>query len=332
MTLPSSGNSISLSQLRTEYTNLGSSAEVKLSSFYYGASQTKFYLPRNNCTDAVRGTVSDSPTHPGRVPHLQGIPQVSNPIGNTPIRFSQFYGKTYYYAPITASSINGSNNAQSFSPSTIENQAPDGKQNNENAVFIDLNVTGECRASSTGSYALTIGTKQRTNTTVWINVTGNVKGKGGAGGKGNCVSAGGESGGPALQAQCHTFLNNTGRIYGGGAGGSGGSNSNETWNECWFCGPTNRSYGGGGGGGGSGGGPGGPGGPGCSANFNNGGNDGGSGGWGDAAASGGGGGSPRGGGGGNYGNGSAFVKSSGMYYKRTSTGTILGASPSTPST
>lgn len=339
MTLQSSGQ-IALSDLRTEYTSLGSLSEVKLSSFYYGASATKAYLPRNSCTDAIRANTD----HPGYIPHLQGIPAVSNPVGNQPIRFSQFYSMTYYYAPQTDSTISG--DAKTFNVNIIESDGL--KSNTINSAFIDLQVNGEMRATSTGNRALTINAKNRTHTTVWVNVQSNkrILGKGGAGGNGN--NGQGQSGGDAFHTSSHTFIVNNGKIYGGGGGGRASDCKTQSYNECYCCNQTNASVGGCGGGGGKGGGNGGLAGPACAANFKNDGFNGSTGDWNDSGSGGAGGSGTRcpsicigtnpGGGGGGWGSaggnggaggGAAFKKKSGLYHKFLTSGSTAGGTSGT---
>ena len=65
MTLQSSGQ-IALSDLRTEYTNLGSTAKVAMNEFYYGST----YLQKNKCTDQAR---TDS-SHPTKASHFDNVP------------------------------------------------------------------------------------------------------------------------------------------------------------------------------------------------------------------------------------------------------------------
>lgn len=260
MTLPASGNSISMSQMRSEYTNLQSLTEVRLSSFYYGASKTSSYLAKNKCSDAIR-TYTD---HPGYTPHLSGIPAVSDPIGGSPIKLSQFYSKTYYFAPQTESNVSGTN--VGFNPKTEEGNAL--KSNSNNSTFIDVSLSGECNSNSTGSSGLNIGTKDRDHTTVYLTVPSGQRiiGKGGKGGDGN--SGNGSPGGHALTSQIHIFLNNQGRVYGGGGGGGASGCNSTSFKECYCCGDSNGSVGGCGGGGGKGGGEGGSGaGANCGGNF-----------------------------------------------------------------
>lgn len=343
MTLPTSGT-IKMSQMRTEYTDLGALSQVRLRDFYYGASVTKSYLPKNSCTDAVRANTS----HPGYTPHLEGIPAVSSPVGSLPIKLSQFYGKSYYYAPQTDSTISG--NVKTFNVNTIESAAL--KSNTINSAFIDLQVNGEMRATATNNRALTINAKKRSHTTVWVNNTSRILGKGGRGGNGGGSSGSkGQNGGDAFYSSSHTFINNNGKIYGGGGGGGGGRCNNRSYNECYCCNVTNAGVGGGGGGGGKGGGDGGNGGSACAANFKNNGNNGSAANWNDTGGGGSGGSGtkcpsvclsmdPGGNGGGwastggsgNGGGGSggvAFKKKSGLYMKITKTGSIAGSTSGT---
>lgn len=348
MTLPASGNPISMSQMRTEYTELQSQSQVRLSDFYYGASKTKSYLPKNSCTDAVRATASDATKHPGFTPHLEGIPEVSSPVGSAPIKLSQFYSKSYYFAPQDDSSISGTNVI--FDPKVEEDNAL--KTNAINSTFIDVNVSSECNSDNTSKAGVTISTKQRSHTTVWLNIPSNQRiiGKGGKGGDANGNA--GSDGGNAITSNIHIFLNSQGRTYGGGGGGGASGCNSRTFQECYCCGSSSGSVGGCGGGGGAGGGAGGAGGGAdCGGNFATSGfsgtaggsaNDstGGAGGSGSRyldstvdgvsininanAGSGGGGWGAAGGGGGSNGNGGAAGKAlyvkSGMYRKILTTG------------
>lgn len=358
MTLPDRGsvppavptNSISLSQLRTEYTDADADSKVKLSSFYYGNSQTSAYLAKNTCTDAVRGTANDATKHPGLTPHLEGIPEVSDPIGSQPIKLSQFYGKTYYYAPISPTKVTGDNSSYTFNPKTIENLSL--KTNTENSAFMDLSLEkNDLRAASTDGVALTVQDKKRDHTSVCIILKSGsrIVGKGGAGGQGSCSSADGKKGGDAIKTNVHTFLKNSGRVLGGGGGGGGGGSFRIQWNECWVCGPTSRWYAGGGGGGGKGGGSGASSTTsGCPANFQAGGNSGSDGNYQNSGTGGQGGNQQvKGGNGGGWGEagedgtnsqrnggeggaaGRALIRKSGMFFKIISTGTISGTTTGT---
>ena len=349
MTLTSSGQ-ISMQDLKKEYTDLSDKAEVRLSSFYYGKSTTSSYLAKNACSDAIRATISDSTKHPGFTPHLEGIPAVSDPVGDTPIKLTHFYGKSYYYAPQSASNVSGDNTV--FNPAIEEGNAL--KSNTINSAFIDVNASGQNRGTTTSNPGLTIATKNRSHTTVWLNIPSDQRiiGKGGAGGNGNDNN--GNPGGHAIQSNIHIFLNNNGRVLGGGGGGGASGCATRTFKEAYCAGNSNGSVGGCGGGGGKGTGAGGsPSGANCGGNFPTDGfggdaadesNDGagGSGGSGtryldstvdgtaiycnaNAAAAGGGWGS---GGGNSSGNGGAAGKAlyvaSGMYRKITASGIIAG--------
>lgn len=249
MTLQSSG-AIRMSDLRTEYTDLPSGGEVKLSDFYYGST----YLQKNACTDAVRGTASDTNKHPGYTPHFEGIPSLSTP--KVEINLTDFYGKSYYYAPQTASSISGGTN-QSFNPKTVE--ADSLKSNTINSAFIVLNTSGTIDSTSTSSAALSIGTKNRSHTSVYLNNAsgGRIFGKGGKGGNAN--SGAGAAGGDAVESEIHLFLNNNGRVFGGGGGGAASGCTYRTFKEAYCANDSLGNVGGCGGGGGKGGGAGGKG-------------------------------------------------------------------------
>lgn len=267
MTLQSSGQ-ISLADLRTEYTNLGSRASVKLSDFYYGSTHVK----RNKCTDQARTDTS----HPTYSIHFVGIPV----LGSSQIKLTDFYNKVYYYARQQAVQVNGSN--VQVNVTNIENESL--KSNSNNTVFFDVETSGNCNGSTTSNYALTIPEGSRPNTTCYFTNDYIVYGRGGNGGRGD--GNGGENGGPAFYVSSNLYLKNNNRILGGGGGGGGGSGKTVSYNECYCCNVTNAGVGGSGGGGGKGNGQGGPPGSNPGANFQFGGNSGSSG---DANASGGGG-------------------------------------------
>lgn len=259
MTLPSSGQ-ISLANLRTEYTNLGSQASVKMSDFYYGSR----YLRRNRCTDRARTDTS----HPGYTIHFQGIPVVSSPVGSELIRLSQFYGKVYYYARQSNVLVNGTN--ASVNTAGIENEAI--KTNTNNSAFFDVLTTGDCFASSTSNFGLSIAQNNRSHTTCYLINDFRVYGRGGRGGNGGVQAGtesgqGGENGGTALSLATLTYLVNNNRILGGGGGGGGGAARRDSYNECYCCNVTNASIAGSGGGGGKGSGAGGSAGSALAANF-----------------------------------------------------------------
>jgi hypothetical protein len=238
MTLQSSGT-ISLGDLRREYTNLGSNGTVSLSDFYYGST----FVKKNTCTDFAKAS-SDHPTKNSHFPNIQ--------TSKSNIKLSNYYGKTYYYAHNTTLQPSGSN--ASVNTTNIENSAI--KKGQENTVFYDVIINSDCYASSTSNFGLTITAGNIANTTCFLNNSSRIYGKGGAGGPGNAEN--GSSGGPALQIHINTFLYNNGRILGGGGGGGGGGQKLQSYNRCYCCTTGSAGISGGGGGGGKGNGPGGP--------------------------------------------------------------------------
>ena len=253
MTLQSSGQ-IALSDLRTEYTYLGSQGQVAMNDFYYGST----HLKKNKCTDQAR---TDS-SHPTQSIHFQGIPVLATP--RTQINLTNFYGKVYYYARQTVVQVNGSN--ASVNVNNIENEAL--KSNSNNTVFFDLDTTGNCNSTLTSNYGLTVPQGSRANTTCYLTNDYAIYGKGGKGGNGGGSSAErGEDGGTALSVATNVYLKNNNRILGGGGGGGGSNARKDTYNECYCCNITNASVAGSGGGGGKGGGGGGSAGSALGANF-----------------------------------------------------------------
>ena len=240
MTLQSSGQ-ISLSNLRTEYTNLGPQGQVAMNDFYYGST----HLKKNKCTDQARSDAS----HPSKASHFDNVPAV----GGGQIKLTNFYSKVYYYARQTIVQISGSN--ASIDVSGIENEAL--KTNSNNTVFFDAETTGNCNASLTSNYGLTIPQSSRTNTTCYLTNDYAIYGKGGKGADGG---GSGSPGGTAFSVAPNIYLKNNNRILGGGGGGGGSGSKRITFNECYCCSPSNTSIGGSGGGGGKGGGAGGGGG------------------------------------------------------------------------
>lgn len=353
MTLQASGE-ISLKDLRTEYTSAApsSSTETKLSQYYFGSTNLK----KNACATAAYG---DS-NHPGYTPHFENIPLLKNPITDSdPIRLSQFYGKSYYYAPQTASSISGGNE-QSFDPKTIESDAL--KSATINSAFIVLNTSETIASTRTSTPALTVGTKDRSHTTVYINNAsgGRIFGKGGKGGNAN--NGNGAAGGDAIKSSTHLYLNNNGRVFGGGGGGSASGCAFRTFKEAYCANDSLGNVGGCGGGGGKGGGGGGNGIAGsgnCNGQFPSNGFNGSAGNSDDTGAGGAGGSGSRlvdytvdgvaiyvnanaGGTGGGWGSagdnagsgtggaaGRAVVYKSGLYYKSIKAGTIAGTNGAT---
>jgi len=247
MTLPSSGQ-ISLSDLRTEYTNLGSGGRVAMNDFYYGST----HLQKNTCTDQARGDAS----HPTKASHFDNIPAV----GAGQIKLSNFYSKVYYYARQTIARVSGSN--ASINVNVIEDEAL--KKNSNNTVFFVASTNGDCNATSTSNYGLTIPQGGRSNTTCYLINDHAIYGKGGRGGDGN---SSGSPGGTGFSVASNIYLKNNNRILGGGGGGAGGNAKRNSYNECYCCNVTNASIGGSGGGGGKGGGAGGNASAALAANF-----------------------------------------------------------------
>lgn len=250
MTLQSSGQ-IALSDLRTEYTNLNVGAQVSMNEFYYGSTHVK----KNNCTDAARGDTS----HPSQASHFDNIPALSTP--KVQIKLTNFYSRVYYYARQQVVQVSGNN--ATISVTDIENEAL--KTNSGNTVFFDVQTTGNCKATTTSNYGLTIPQGNRANTTCYLTNDYAIYGKGGAGGRGD--GSAGSAGGDAFYVSTNLYLKNNNKILGGGGGGSGGTAKINSYNECYCCNVTNASIAGSGGGGGKGGGAGGPAGSALNANF-----------------------------------------------------------------
>jgi hypothetical protein len=238
MTLQSSGQ-IALSDLRTEYTNLGPQGQVAMNEFYYGST----YLKKNKCTDQAR---TDS-SHPTKASHFDNVPVAG---AGTTIALTNFYNKVYYYARQAVVQLSGNN--ASIDVNTIENESL--KANSNNTVFFDAETTGNCRATLTSNYGLTIPQGARSNTTCYLTNDYAIYGKGGRGGDGG---GSGSPGGTAFSVASNIYLKNNNRILGGGGGGGGSNGKRQTFNECYCCNISNTSIGGSGGGGGKGGGAGG---------------------------------------------------------------------------
>ena len=242
MTLQSSGQ-IALSDLRTEYTNLGPQGQVAMNEFYYGST----HLKKNKCTDQARGDTS----HPTQASHFDNVPS----LATTPkpqIKLTNFYSRVYYYARQTVAQVSGNN--ASVNVNGIEDEAL--KKNSNNTVFFDAETTGNCKATSTGNYALAIPQGSRANTTCYLTNDYAIYGKGGQGGNGG---GSGSPGGTAFYVSSNIYLKNNNRILGGGGGGAGSNGKRQPFNECYCCNVSNTSIGGSGGGGGKGGGGGGSG-------------------------------------------------------------------------
>lgn len=252
MTLQSSGQ-IALSNLRTEYTNLGSTAKVAMNEFYYGSN----YLKKNKCTDQVR---TDS-SHPTKASHFDNIPALSTP--KVQIKLTNFYSRVYYYARQAIVQVSGNNS--SINVNNIENESECLKKNSNNTVFFVAETIDNCKATTTSNNGLTISQGSRPNTTCYLTNDYEIYGKGGKGGDGNGNT--GENGGTALSLALNIYLKNNNRILGGGGGGGGGNARKDTYNECYCCSTTSASIAGSGGGGGKGGGGGGNAGSALSANF-----------------------------------------------------------------
>ena len=252
MTLQSSGQ-IALSDLRTEYTNLGPQGQVAMNEFYYGST----YLKKNKCTDQAR---SDS-SHPTKASHFDNIPVAG---AGTTIALTNFYNKVYYYAKQAVVQLSGNN--ASVDVNAIENEAL--KANSNNTVFFDAETTDNCKATLTSNYGLTIPQGSRSNTTCYLTNDYAIYGKGGKGGNGGGDNAeAGSPGGTAFSVASNIYLKNNNRILGGGGGGGGSNGKSQPFNECYCCNVSNTSIGGSGGGGGKGGGAGGSGGGAPSSNF-----------------------------------------------------------------
>ena len=268
MTLQSSGQ-IALSDLRTEYTNLGVEGTVSMNDFYYGST----HLKKNKCTEQARIDTS----HPTYAAHFQGIPILGS---GSSIKLTQFYSKVYYYAKQTLVQASGSN--VTVNVADIENEAI--KKNSNNTVFFDIETNGNCTATTTSNYGLTIPQGSRTYTTCYFTNDYRIYGKGGSGGNAN--GGGGANGGTAFSVGTGIYLKNNNRILGGGGGGGAGGGKTVSYNECYCCNVSNAGVGGSGGGGGAGGGSGGSAGPNPSANFQYGGASGSSGNYNDSGANG----------------------------------------------
>lgn len=247
MTLPS--GTITFSDLRSEYKNTNSGS-ISINELYYGGS----YLQKNTCTDTVKTYQG-----PGYDLHFKDIPNSSQSLNN----ISNYRGKAYYYARQATATINGYNAV--VSSSSIEDESA--KNNSENSAYYVLSTDGNCVATATNQYGLTIGSGNRNNTTCYFINNNYIYGKGGAGGRGQDGGYNGGDGGPALFHGIYTYLVNNGSILGGGGGGGGGASQKRDYNECYCCNATNYAQAGSGGGGGAGGGSGGPAGSSPGANF-----------------------------------------------------------------
>ncbi len=277
--LPAPGNSISFSQINTEFRgSANSNTQISMSQLGYGGN----VLRSNNCTEQIRGN-SSSPYYANI-----GLLQTYNGAGSN-MTMGNFRSKWIYAAPPgSASTLTGDQDQYNFNAfySGGRNYNPNSDKKNTNPLFIDIINNGTCYSNlrnDSGSYSANIPNEE-SGTIVYLDNNGNIygsAGNGGNGGNGTSTQSGG-SGGPGgngLRSTCERlYLDNGGAIYGGGGGGGGGGSGHNTYNECIFCGPTNEGNGGGGGGGGRGyiGGDGGNGGS-AGANFGSGGSDGGDG-------------------------------------------------------
>jgi len=253
--LPSPGNSISFSQINTEFRGASNAnSQISMSELGYGGN----ILRSNNCTEQIR-TNSDSPYYPNI-----GLLQVYTGPGSN-MNVGNFRSKYIYAAPpIEASVLTGNNDQYNFNSfySNGRNYNPNTDKKNTNVMFIDIRNSGTCYSSLTNnasSYSATIPNEaDKGGTLVYFDNDGNIYGSGGAGG--NAASGlnadNGSPGGPGgngLNSQCERlYINNNGYIYGGGGGGAGGNSTKTTYFQSPGAGPTNIGSGGGGGGGGQG--------------------------------------------------------------------------------
>lgn len=207
MALPSSGP-IKLSNIQTEF---GGTDPVGLNEYYRGGANVP--STPNTVTVPIAGEISSGNFY-------GALRRVNVPLVIT--------SPTYNYA-VYPQAITGTGYVAGISD-----------------VTVTVNPGVVVGSTSTGSYAMTVGSGFNPNDTVTIVNNGVIQGMGGAGGAGTVGSAGGGTGGGggnALYVNRPIKIRNNGSVAGGGGGGGGASGSTPS------KGPI---YSGGGGGGGAG--------------------------------------------------------------------------------
>jgi hypothetical protein len=187
--------------------------------------------------NAYLGKGNDLGAYLSQTFYRSGVGNVTLPAG--PIGMNDTYSMAdYWYGAPVISTPTADFNLNTWATSA----GWDGSRK----VVIVLTNNSYLYASSTGTYALTLGTWPAGSEITFIN-NAYVQGCGGAGGDavtGTASGGNGGAGGPAMYLQYYTLIYNYGAIWagggGGGAGGAGGS----------FFSGTYGSMGAGGGGGG----------------------------------------------------------------------------------
>jgi len=188
--IPSSGQSLSFSSLRTEF--VGGSSAVSLGDLYRGGSNIRAKHPTNNATNDA-----------ANVPE-SGALDVSD-------FYDQGKGFTFTYS----SGATDQNLSDVFGSTDYGVDYP-------KKVVIPSSVT--LGTNNTSEYALEADSGGAGTITITNN--GNIIGAGGAGGSGGSANSGagsaGSSGGDAFKASVAVTLINNGSMLAGGGGGSGG--------------------------------------------------------------------------------------------------------------
>lgn len=227
MTLPTSGNSISFSQIRTEFG--GPTNNINLGSYY----SLDTGIPAS-------GTIKFSDFFSKTI-------NATRTIGST----TDFNARTDFQT--NASIVGGKKTANDAFT-----------QNQPIKYYLTISNGSLISASSAGSNSFDTGVWPA-GTVIYLTNNGSIVGAGGAGG--NRSGGGGFTGGTALRAQITTQVTNNGTIAGGGGGGGAGSDASQSrcreeahcYQRCYSA---FAAGGGGGGGAGSNAGPGGSGSPG----------------------------------------------------------------------
>tara|TARA_Y100001937_G_scaffold128241_1_gene203503 strand:- start:4446 stop:5762 length:1317 start_codon:yes stop_codon:yes gene_type:complete len=190
VTIPSSGQSLSFSALRTEF--VGGSSAISLGDLYRGGSNIRAKHPTNNATN-----------------------DAANVPESGALDVSDFYdqGKSFTF---TYSSSGTDQNLSDLFGST--DYGVDYPKN----VVIPASIT--LGTASTSEYALEADSGGAGTITITNN--GNIIGAGGAGGSAGSANGGtggnGSAGGDAFKASVAVTLVNNGSMLAGGGGGSGG--------------------------------------------------------------------------------------------------------------
>lgn len=190
MAIPSSGQSLSFSALRTEF--VGGSSAINLGSLYRGGSNIKAKHPTNTATN-----------------------DAANVPASGALDASDFYDQGKGFTFTYSSGATDQNLSDLFGSTDYQADYP-------KKVIIPASVT--LGTSNTSEYALEADSGG--DGTITITNNGSIIGAGGAGGAGGSANSGagsaGSAGGDAFKASVAVTLVNNGSMLAGGGGGSGG--------------------------------------------------------------------------------------------------------------